>query len=198
MPHLTFWYDLASNYSYLSAMRIEAFAAAHGVTIEWQPFLLGPIFRAQGWNSSPFNVYPAKGRYMRRDVERIAAARQIPFVMPKDFPANSLKAARIVLAAAAMGEIAAVTKAIYTAGFARGEDIGNEAVLRAAVASASSNVDEIFASAASVEVKDALRAAGTRAEAAGIFGAPSFTASDGELFWGDDRLEAAITWEAKL
>jgi 2-hydroxychromene-2-carboxylate isomerase len=198
MATLTFWYDLASNYSYLSAMRIEALAAARGVSVAWQPFLLGPIFRAQGWSTSPFNVYPAKGRYMRRDMERLAAERQIPFVLPKDFPANSLNAARVALAAAATAEIAPVTKAIYRSGFARGEDIGDDAVLRAAVASVTPNADEIFARAASPEVKEALRAVGTRAEAAGIFGAPSFTTSDGELFWGDDRLEAAITWQAKL
>ena len=32
--------------------------------------------------------------------------------------------------------------------------------------------------------------------AAGIFGAPSFIAPDGELFWGNDRLEQAIAWAA--
>ena len=75
MPHLAFWYEFASNYSWLSAMRIEELAAARGVAVVWRPFLLGPIFRAQGWTSSPFNLYPAKGRHMRRDMERITVAR---------------------------------------------------------------------------------------------------------------------------
>jgi 2-hydroxychromene-2-carboxylate isomerase len=47
-PRLEFWYEFASTYSYLSAMRIEALAAAAGVAVEWKPFLLGPIFKAQG------------------------------------------------------------------------------------------------------------------------------------------------------
>ena len=53
-PLLEFWYEFASTYSYLSAMRIEDVAEAAGVDVRWRPFLLGPIFAAQGWNSSPF------------------------------------------------------------------------------------------------------------------------------------------------
>ncbi len=68
VPRLEFWYDLASNYSYLSSVRIEDLAARSGVDVVWRPFLLGPIFKAQGWNTSPFNLYPAKGRNMIRDM----------------------------------------------------------------------------------------------------------------------------------
>ena len=76
MSKLEFWYDFGSTYSYLTAMRIDRLAAASGIDVVWRPFLLGPIFKAQGWATSPFNVYPAKGRYMVRDIERIAAARE--------------------------------------------------------------------------------------------------------------------------
>jgi 2-hydroxychromene-2-carboxylate isomerase len=27
-----------------------------------------------------------------------------------------------------------------------------------------------------------------------VFGAPTFIAADGELFWGNDRLERALLW----
>ena len=74
-PKIEFWYEFASTYSYLAAMRVEAVAAAAGVAVEWKPFLLGPIFHAQGWDNSPFNIYPVKGRYMVRDMERLAAER---------------------------------------------------------------------------------------------------------------------------
>ena len=46
VPRLTFWYEFASSYSYLSAVRIDAAAQAAGVEVVWQPFLLGPIFPA--------------------------------------------------------------------------------------------------------------------------------------------------------
>src|ERR1700730_8904857 len=58
---LTFWYEFASTYSWLAAERIEAVAVQAGVEVAWRPFLLGPIFAAQGWTSSPFNLFPAKG-----------------------------------------------------------------------------------------------------------------------------------------
>ena len=96
-PKIEFWYDFASTYSYLSAMRIEDAAKAAGVEVLWKPFLLGPIFYAQGWNTSPFNLYPAKGRYMVREMERMTAARGLPFKMPSPFPQNSLLAARLAL-----------------------------------------------------------------------------------------------------
>ena len=57
-----------------SAMRVEKEAGSHGVAVRWRPFLLGPIFRTQGWLDSPFNIYPVKGRYMWRDLARICAA----------------------------------------------------------------------------------------------------------------------------
>ena len=96
-PVLEFWYEFASTYSYLTAMRIEPLAEAAGVDIRWRPFLLGPIFAAQGWTSSPFNLFPAKGRYMWRDMERQAAALGVPFRKPDPFPQNALLAARVAL-----------------------------------------------------------------------------------------------------
>ena len=94
---MEFWYEFASTYSYLSAMRIEALAAVAGVAVAWRPFLLGPIFKAQGWDNSPFNLYLAKGRYMVRDIERLAAERSLRFALPALFPQNSLRATRLAL-----------------------------------------------------------------------------------------------------
>jgi 2-hydroxychromene-2-carboxylate isomerase len=70
---LDFWFEFASTYSYPAAMRISALAEASGVDVRWRPFILGPIFKAQGWATSPFNLYSAKGRNMWRDLERICA-----------------------------------------------------------------------------------------------------------------------------
>jgi len=84
-----FWFEFASTYSYPAAMRVEARARAAGVTVEWQPLLLGPIFQAQGWNDSPFNIYPAKGRYMWRDLERVCTGLGLPLRRPSRFPRGS-------------------------------------------------------------------------------------------------------------
>ena len=121
-PVLDFWFELASAYSYLAAMRIEARAERAGVTLRWRPFLLGPVFRAQGWNDSPFNIYPAKGRYMWRDLARICERERLPLkVPPLRFPQNGLKAARLALVGEKAGWIADFTRAVYVANFARAE-----------------------------------------------------------------------------
>ena len=93
--NVDFWFEFGSTYSYPAAMRIEALAAEQGVRVTWRPFLLGPIFRAQGWDDSPFNIFPSKGRYMWRDLERICADYEIPFRRPSEFPRNGLLATRL-------------------------------------------------------------------------------------------------------
>lgn len=59
---IEFWYEFASTYSYPAAMRVQRLADDAGVALRWRPFLLAPIFNAQGWNDSPFNIYPVKAR----------------------------------------------------------------------------------------------------------------------------------------
>ena len=66
---MQFWFDPASTYSYVAAMRVEEECAKAGVPLEFRPFLLGPIFSAQqGIKDSPFNVNAIRGRYMWRDL----------------------------------------------------------------------------------------------------------------------------------
>lgn len=194
MAKLTFWYEFASTYSYLSAMRIDATALAAGVEVTWQPFLLGPIFKAHGWDTSPFNIYPAKGRYMVRDVGRLAAARGLAFHMPDPFPANGLKAARIAVVGMAEGWTAPFSRAVFRAEFAEGRNIADESVLADVLTGLELDAADILARSNAPTIKEGLRAATSTAQSLGIFGAPSFTTGDGELFWGDDRLEHGVAY----
>lgn len=191
---LAFWFDFASTYSYLSAMRIEEEATRHGVEVDWRPFLLGPIFAKQGWTTSPFNIYPAKGRYMVRDIERRAQARGLAFRMPARFPANSLLAARVAMVGRQEGWAPAFSRAVFESAFARGEDIASEPVLANALTTAGLDAARVLPRGSDTAVKETLKAQTAEAEQLGIFGAPSFVTADGELFWGDDRLEHALTW----
>lgn len=195
MARLDFWYEFASTYSYVAAMRIEALAAAAGVDIRWRPFLLGPIFAAQGWSNSPFNLYPAKGRYMWRDMQRLCAEAGLPLRRPAKFPQNGLHAARIALVLA-QRERAAFSRAVFAAEFADAADIADPALLRALVAGLDLDVDMVMARAASPDIKAALKAETDTAASLGLFGAPSFVTAEGELFWGNDRLEQALRWTA--
>lgn len=190
---MEFWFEFASTYSYLTVMRIEQLASASSVAIGWRPFLLGPIFAAQGWNDSPFNIYPAKGRYMWRDLGRRAHSFGIPFRHPTQFPRNGLLAARVAFLAAREDWCPVFTKAVFQANFAEDRDIGQPAVITAILDSLGKNGKDICERAQSVANKDALREQTDEARQRGIFGAPSFCVGQ-ELFWGDDRLEEAIAW----
>jgi 2-hydroxychromene-2-carboxylate isomerase len=190
---IEFWYDFASTYSYLSAMRVEAMAQAAGVGLAWKPFLLGPIFQAQGWTTSPFNLYPVKGKYMVRDIERLAGERGLEFRLPPQFPQNSLLAARVALLGADEGWVGAFTRAVYLAQFRDGSTISDPQVLGAVLDKLGLDPKAILARTQEPAVKERLRQQTAEAQALGIFGAPSFV-TGGEVFWGDDRLEQALSW----
>ena len=193
MHTVEFWFEFASTYSYPAAMRVESVAAEHGCRVAWRPFLLGPIFRAQGWNDSPFNIYPAKGRYMWRDLARLCDDLGLPLVLPSVFPRNGLLAARVACAGRDAAWLPGFVRNVYSANFARDLDIAQPEVLLGCLASLVPDPAAVIARAGGDEVKAQLRAESERAASLGLFGAPSFVVGE-ELFWGNDRMEAAMRW----
>jgi 2-hydroxychromene-2-carboxylate isomerase len=192
-PRVTFWIEFASTYAYLAIQRAEARAAAWGVALDWRPFLLGPIFRAQGWDTSPFVLHPAKGAYMWRDVARRAEGYGLPFERPDSFPANGVAAARQAIAALRGPEGPAFCRAVSTALYGQGRDIADAGVL--AHCALAAGLDPEALAAAGAAERDALRANTEAAMAAGVFGAPFFHAGE-EPFWGEDRMEDAFAFAA--
>jgi 2-hydroxychromene-2-carboxylate isomerase len=191
--HLEFWFEFASTYSYPAAHAVEAAASARGVAVKWRSFLLGPIFAAQGWNDSPFNIYPAKGRYMWRDLARICAAQGLPLKQPSQFPRGSLLAARIACRFADEAWVGEFVRRVYSANFADDADIASPFVIGKVLADMGQVPAPILQVAQAQETKDAFRAQAERAVQIGIIGAPSFVV-DGEVFWGGDRLTQALDW----
>jgi len=194
---LDFWFDFASTYSYPAAVRIGALAAHAGVRVRFRPFLLGPIFKAQGWTTSPFNLYPAKGRHMWRDLERLCADLNVPFRRPDPFPQNSLLAARVSLAALDHGWGEAFCVALFRAQFGDGRRIDDAGAIGEVLAGLQIDPQPVLAAARSEANKARLRAQTEEAQQRGLYGAPSFTTADGELFWGNDRLEPALRWASR-
>ncbi|EQA46112.1 DSBA-like thioredoxin domain protein [Leptospira broomii serovar Hurstbridge str. 5399] len=191
LPTFDFWFEFASTYSYLTAGRIEKLSQQKGVLPVWKPFLLGPIFREQGLADSPFNLFPMKGRYMWKDLERRCGKYELPFLRPAIFPQNGLMAARIATAYCEEDWIHEFVKLVYKAEFALGKDISQPSVLKEILNDLGQPGNEIFSSSESPVSKSLLRENTETAKSLGIFGAPSFIVK-GELFWGDDRLEDAI------
>src|SRR5437868_3119940 len=171
-PSLDFWFDFASTYSYPAAARIGPLAAEAGVRVRFRPFLLGPIFKAQGWDSSPFNLYPAKGRNMWRDLERLCEDASLPFRRPEPFPQNSLLPARVALAGLAQGWGEAFCVEVFRAQFGGGRRIDDPAALTEILSRLGTNAQAALAAAQSDDNKARLRAETEAAQRLGIFGAP--------------------------
>lgn len=191
MAPLEFWFEFASTYSHPAAQRIQAHADEAGVDIRWRPFLLGPIFAAQGWSDSPFNLYPAKGAYMWRDLERVCASHGIDWKRPSVFPRSGLLGARVTMAAQDEPWMPDFVRRLYRANFVDDREIAEPNVVGAVLESVGQSPEPWLERAGRPETKAHLREQTERARSLGIFGAPSFTVGQ-ELFWGDDRLEAAV------
>ena len=195
-PVLKFWFEFGSNYSYLSVMRIESLAQPAGVTVAWKPFLLGPIFRELGMHDSPFVLNPAKGRYVWRDMERQAKKYALEFRKPSQFPRIALLPMRVALLGADQSWISAFCKRVMLQNFVDDIDINDIANVRRALTGLVHDPDAILAGAQGDDNKQRLRTQTGDALRRGLFGAPTFLVGD-EMFWGDDRMEEAITFAAK-
>ncbi|TVT72229.1 MAG: 2-hydroxychromene-2-carboxylate isomerase [Denitromonas halophila] len=187
------WFEFASSYSYLAVMRVESAARAAGVTLHWRPFLLGPVFLSLGWNDSPFNIYPPKGRYMWRDMARLAAKYDIPFRLPSQFPRNGLLAARVAMLGQDQPWIADFARAAMRANFGEDRDIGQPEVIADILSALDLPAAQLIDAAQAPANKLALRRQTEQAAERGIFGAPTLLVGD-EMFWGNDRLEDALAW----
>lgn len=192
-PRMQMWFDFASPYSYLAIERIAPLAQDAGVQVGLRPFLLGPIFQAQGWSDSPFRLFPGKGAYMMRDIARLADKYGVVYKRPRLFPRMSVLPARIALLGQDEPWCRDFCVAVFRANFQHDEDIQSEDVVHGLLKGLSLDADALVASAKSETAKEALRRQVDRARDLGLFGAPTFFVGD-EMFWGNDRLEDALDW----
>ncbi|AMG90579.1 MULTISPECIES: 2-hydroxychromene-2-carboxylate isomerase [Bordetella] len=190
------WFDFASPYSYLAMARVGGLAREAGVRLALRPFLLGPIFQAQGWNDSPFRLFPGKGAYMMRDIARLADKYGVPYSRPAVFPRMGVLPARVALLGQGQHWGVDFCLNVFRANFAEDREIQSEDVVRDLLRAQDLDADALIAQARQESTKEALRKQVDRARALGIFGAPTFMV-DGEMFWGNDRLEDALAWAAR-
>jgi 2-hydroxychromene-2-carboxylate isomerase len=186
---LELWFEFASTYSYLA---LEA-AAGLDVPLRYRPFLLGPIFAAQGMQDSPFNLFPIKGRYMLRDLERLCRDAGLPWHAPSRFPRNGLLGARVALDNAEAAWLPAFCRSVYRANFGFDREIGEPSVIAELLSELGLDAPALLESAHTPGAKRALRAQTERASELGIFGAPTWVI-ERELFWGADRMAQALAF----
>jgi 2-hydroxychromene-2-carboxylate isomerase len=190
---LEFWFDFGSNYSYLSAMRIEQAAQAMGLRVAWRPFLLGPIFKRFGWDTSPFVLQKEKGRYMWRDMERLCAKHGLPWRQPSRFPRAAVVPMRVAVFHEEAPWVPAFCRRCMSLNFAEDRDIDTPEAAVQVLDELGVDGAPLVEAAQSDAGRLKLRQRTEAAQQRGIFGAPTFFVN-GEMFWGNDRLEDALDW----
>lgn len=183
---IEFFFDFSSPYSYLAATQLPEIAARTGAKIVYRPVVLSAVFKATG-NDMPAKV-PAKGAYMLKDLERWAEFYGVRFKFSSHFPANTIKAMRLVLVGDEHGSAELVALGAFRAMWAEDRDLSDAVVLGDIAEKAGLDPRGAILAIESQSIKDRLRANTDAAIARGVFGAPAMFVRD-ELFWGNDRLD---------
>jgi 2-hydroxychromene-2-carboxylate isomerase len=190
LSRATFYFDLGSPYAYLTAERISGLFTEAGLEQpEWQPVLLGGLFRAfdrDSWSKRPGDEGIA-------EIERRAAAYGLPpLSWPEPWPGSTLFAMRAATFAKQTGRTVSFALAAFRQAFAAGRDLSEPDNVLIAAAACELHPNALLKAVETEIVKNALREATDSAAELGVFGVPSLVVG-GEVFWGDDRLEEAIS-----
>jgi len=187
MRRVTFFFDLGSPFAYLAAERIPTLLPE---PIEWQPVLLGGLFKLAGRSSW------ALGDHERRqagtaEIERRAQRYGLPPMRwPDPWPTDYLTAMRATTYAFTIGKGREFTLQAFRNAFQHGRDLSIAANVLDTGEQAGIDRDRLTTATRDPQIKQALRRATDTAFQRGVHGVPTI-AIDDELFWGDDRLEDA-------
>jgi 2-hydroxychromene-2-carboxylate isomerase len=191
MKQIDFFYFFGSVYAYLSVMRIGELAAAAGVTVRWRPFNVRTVMKE---NNVALRTEALKVPYMWRDIERRAATHGLQFKPPPVWPTDPELLHNLVgTLAASEGWGEAFTVSSFKSWIVDRQALGDRACLDRVLGPLGKDTDDTIATAKSDAVQTLYAEETEAARGFGIFGSPSFVV-DGEMFWGDDRLEEAIAW----
>ncbi|HSZ03875.1 MAG TPA: 2-hydroxychromene-2-carboxylate isomerase [Solirubrobacteraceae bacterium] len=187
MPKVTFYFDLGSPYAYLAAERLDTLLPE---PVEWQPILLGGLFKATGRSSWSLGD-EGRRRAGMAEIERRARAYGLPPVRwPEPWPTNYLTAMLATTFAFRAGRGREFALRAFRNAFQEGSDLSVPERVFEVGGQVGLDRDRLEAATQDAEVKRALRAATDAAYELGVIGVPTI-AIDDELFWGDDRLEDA-------
>ena len=192
MPEIDFWYSIGSTYSYLTIMRLDDWCDEHDAMVNWRPFNVRAVMSEQ--QNIPFAGKPVKSAYMWRDIERRAAKYHLHAQLPAPYPISDLALAnQVALLGMPEGWGKAFTQNLYRIWFEDGIEAGSETALSEALHRCQQDPRLTLARARSPDTVAALEVETDQATKLGVFGAPSMVVR-GEVFWGDDRLDDALSW----
>jgi 2-hydroxychromene-2-carboxylate isomerase len=182
-----FYYDLSSPYAYLAASRVDDVLP---VRPEWRPIAFGVIVRLT--NKVPWSFGPDRDAHFE-EIARRAADRGLPPVRyPQGWPVEtySLVPLRAAMLASDQEQLRALSRELFATAFVAGQHLADTDVVVGAAERAGMDRSEVLDGIGRDDVKERLRTATDAAVARGVTGVPT-VAVNGQLFWGDDRLEEA-------
>lgn len=190
---IDFYFEFSSPFGYLASEKIESVANRHGVEINWQPFLLGAVFKVTG--GSPLVDKPLKGDYSHRDMRRSARLHNIPFNWPAKFPVFPVPACRAVYWAKEHQpeKTADLVHGLYRGAWSTGRSVWEKSTVIDIAEENGLDRGTIETGMADPAIKEALKAETDNAIERGIFGSPFFLYR-GEPFWGVDRIDQLDKW----
>ncbi|MCG7519650.1 2-hydroxychromene-2-carboxylate isomerase [Ruegeria sp. Ofav3-42] len=192
MPEIDFWYSIGSTYSYLTIMRLDDWCDEHDAAVNWRPFNVRTVMSEQ--KNIPFAGKPVKSAYMWRDIERRSAKYHLHAKLPAPYPISDLALAnQVALLGMSDGWGKAFTQNLYRIWFEDGIEAGSETAISEALHRCQQDPRLTLARARSPDTVAALETETDQATKLGVFGAPSLVVR-GEVFWGDDRLDDALSW----
>jgi 2-hydroxychromene-2-carboxylate isomerase len=192
---IDFWFTMASRYSFLTVMRLAEVERSTGIAFRWRPFQLRVILEEM--KHVPFADKPAKSAYMWRDIERRAAMYALLARVPVPYPAKQQVTANLVATVGMReGWGQDFVRAAYRRWFELAQETESEPNVSESLRDVGQDPARVLSLASSEDVKAALDAETDAARQIGIFGSPTFRVGR-ELFWGDDRLDDAISWRRR-
>lgn len=186
-----YFFGAGSPWAYLGHARFTEIAKRHGVTVNVKPVDFGKIFAASG--GLPLAQRPVQRQaYRLVELKRYRDYLNLPLnLKPKYSPVPRDPSAQLIIAADRIGGTDAAMRlsgALMRACWAEERDISDAATLAAICREQDMNAEELAAAAQSAEVRTRYEGYTAEALALNVFGAPSYVI-DGEIFWGQDRLE---------
>jgi len=196
MKEIEFWFSIGSTYTYLSVTRLAEVTKKTGASFSWQPFSVRKIMREM--DNIPFPPSKqVKVEYMWRDIERRAKGYGFTANVPAPYPLQEFDLAnRVAVLASQEGWCEDYVRGTYRHWFVDGHEAGSDLNLSHTLSEIGQDKSRVLKCAGAPDLEVAYLKQTESAQCSGIFGSPSFIVA-GELFWGDDRLEDAISWARK-
>jgi 2-hydroxychromene-2-carboxylate isomerase len=193
MKEIEFWFSIGSTYTYLSVARLSALSREINVMFSWQPFSVRKIM--QEMDNIPFPpTKKAKADYMWRDIKRRAQRYGFSADVPAPYPLTEFDLAnKIAVLGMQEGWCVDYVYATYRRWFQEGLEAGSEPNISDSLTEIGQDPKRVLKSVESDSIEKAYSDQTDIAREKGIFGSPTCIV-DGELFWGDDRIEDAVWW----